>query len=123
MKLSVIILNYQVRYFLEQCILSVQRAISNLEAEIIIIDNNSNDGSCQMVKDRFPEITLIENKENVGFSKANNQAVKLAKGEYLCILNPDTAVSEQTFARCLDFADFQDNMGALGVYLFIGWNG
>lgn len=73
-----------------------------------------------MVKDRFPEITLIENKKNVGFSKANNQAVKLAKGEYLCILNPDTAVSEQTFARCLDFADLQDNMGALGVYLLDG---
>jgi GT2 family glycosyltransferase len=91
-----------------------------MQAEIIVIDNNSNDGSCEMVKDRFPEVLLIENKENVGFSKANNQAVKLAKGEYLCILNPDTAVSEQTFSRCLDFAYLQDNMGALGVYLLDG---
>lgn len=120
MKLSVIILNYKVRYFLEQCILSVQRAVSNIDAEIIVIDNNSDDGSCQMVKDRFPEIRLIENKENVGFSKANNQGIKLAKGEYLCILNPDTAVSEQTFSRCLDFAYLQDNLGALGVYLLDG---
>jgi GT2 family glycosyltransferase len=98
----------------------VQRSITNLEAEIIVVDNNSNDDSCQMVKDRFPEITLIENKENVGFSKANNQAVKIARGEYLCILNPDTAVSEQTFSKCLRFAEPQDHMGALGVYLLDG---
>jgi GT2 family glycosyltransferase len=74
LKLSVIIVNYNVRYFLEQCIISVQKAMRAIDAEIIIVDNNSTDESCVMVKDNFPHITLIENKENVGFSTANNQA-------------------------------------------------
>ncbi len=85
-----------------------------------MIDNDSKDGSCQMVKERFPNIILIENKENVGFSKANNQAVRVAKGEYVCILNPDTAVSENTFVRCLDYVYSVNNLGALGVYLMDG---
>ncbi len=120
MKLSVVILNYNVRYFLEQCIKSVQLSLKGIESEIIIIDNNSTDGSCAMVKEKFPGLTLIENKENVGFSKANNQAVAQAKGEYLCILNPDTAVSEHTFKACLNFYEGKENMGALGVYLMDG---
>ena len=120
MKLSVVILNYNVRFFLEQCIRSVQSAITTLEAEIIVIDNNSSDDSCQMVKTIFPDILLIENKENVGFSKANNQAVKVAKGEYVCILNPDTAVSEHTFISTLKYAETLTNLGALGVYLMDG---
>ena len=73
-----------------------------------------------MVKEKFPEITLIENKENVGFSKANNQAALVAEGEYLCILNPDTAVAEDTFVKALKFAAGVPNMGALGVYLMDG---
>lgn len=120
MKLSVIILNYNVRYFLEQCILSVQRSLVNIDAEIIVIDNNSPDDSCTMVKKRFPQVTLIENKENVGFSKANNQAVKVAKGEYVCILNPDTAVSEDTFLKCIDYAETDTRVGAIGTYLMDG---
>jgi GT2 family glycosyltransferase len=120
LKLSVVILNYNVRYFLEQCILSVQRAIGNLDAEIIVIDNNSSDDSCMMVRNRFPNILLIENKENVGFSKANNQAVKLAKGDYVCILNPDTAVAEDTFIKVLNYADSVENLGGLGVHLMDG---
>ncbi len=120
MKVSVVILNYNVRYFLEQCILSVQSAIKTIDAEIIIVDNNSEDDSCKMVKDRFPQIRLIENKENVGFSRANNQAVKVAKGEYICILNPDTAVSENTFTKCLDYVETLGNIGALGAYLMDG---
>ncbi|QAA81172.1 glycosyltransferase family 2 protein [Aequorivita sp. H23M31] len=120
MKLSVVILNYNVRYFLEQCLRSVQQAIESLDAEIIVIDNNSQDESCEMVKSLFPGITLIENKDNVGFSKANNQAVAVAKGEYLCILNPDTAVTENTFHQVLDYAEGISNLGALGVYLMDG---
>ena len=120
MKLSVIILNYNVRYFLEQCILSVQKATNAIESEIIIVDNNSPDESCQMVKDRFPELTLIENKENVGFSKANNQAVAIAKGTYVCILNPDTAVTEDAFSKALQHAERIENLGALGCYLMDG---
>ena len=120
MKLSIIILNYNVRYFLEQCILSVQRSIKSIDAEIIVVDNNSPDDSCQMMKSKFPEITLIENKENVGFSTANNQAVKIAKGEYVCILNPDTAVAENTFIAALKYAESISDLGALGVYLMDG---
>lgn len=120
MKLSVVILNYNVRYFLHQCILSVQRATKNIETEIIVIDNASADDSCQMVKDVFPHVTLIENKENVGFSKANNQAVKVATGEYVCILNPDTAVAEGAFEKCLGTLESSANIGAIGVYLLDG---
>jgi len=120
LKLSVIILNYNVRYFLEQCILSTKLALKSIDSEIIVVDNNSSDDSCQMMKQRFPEITLIENKENVGFSKANNQVVAMAKGEYVCILNPDTAVTEDTFIKTLAKADAIPNVGALGIYLLDG---
>jgi GT2 family glycosyltransferase len=120
MKLSVVILNYNVRYFLEQCILSVQKAIEKLDAEIIVIDNNSKDDSCQMVKASFPNVNLIENKENVGFSKANNQAVAVAKGEYVCILNPDTIVAEETLIKAIAYSEKTSNIGALGVYLMDG---
>ncbi|MGK0385784.1 MAG: GT2 family glycosyltransferase [Patiriisocius sp.] len=120
MKLSVIILNYNVRYFLEQCIISVQKATRAIDAEIIIVDNNSSDDSCVMVKDRFPELTCIENKENVGFSKANNQAVAIARGDYVCILNPDTAVAEDVFIKALQYAESLEDLGALGCYLMDG---
>lgn len=120
MKLSIIILNYNVRYFLEQSILSVERALHGIDAEIIVADNDSKDDSCDMVKQRFPHITLLENKENLGFSKANNRAVAVAKGEYVCILNPDTAIAEDTFSKALNYAEKQSKFGALGVYLMDG---
>jgi GT2 family glycosyltransferase len=103
MQLSVIILNYNVRFFLEQCVLSVQKAIANLDAEIIVVDNNSSDDSCQMMQLRFPNIKCIQNKENVGFPKGNNIAVAQAKGDYICILNPDTVLAEDTFTKIFDF--------------------
>ena len=103
MQLSVIILNYNVRYFLEQCVLSVQKAFENIDGEIIVIDNNSTDDSCAMMKELFPNIKLIENKENLGFPKGNNIGVAQAKGEYICILNPDTVVAEDTFIKILNF--------------------
>lgn len=120
MKLSVIILNYNVRYFLEACIKSVQAAISNLDAEIIVIDNNSPDDSCAMMRETFPKIVCIENKENVGFAKANNQAVQHAQGEYICILNPDTIVAEDTFVQLLSFAKNTKNLGSIGCKLIDG---
>ena len=120
MKLSVVILNYNVRYFLEQCIISVQRALRNIDSEIIVVDNNSGDDSCAMVRERFPEIRLIENSENLGFSKANNKAVQSALGEYVCILNPDTAVGEDTFMKALSYAESVEDIGGLGVKLIDG---
>jgi GT2 family glycosyltransferase len=103
MQLSVIILNYNVRYFLEQCVLSVQKALEGIDGEIIVIDNASSDDSCEMMKTKFPHIKLIENKDNLGFPKGNNIGVAQAKGEYICILNPDTVVAEDTFSKILSF--------------------
>ena len=120
MKLSVVILNYNVRYFLELCLQSVEAALKGIPSEIIVIDNNSKDGSCAMVKSKFPSVTIIENNSNVGFSKANNQAVRVAKGEYVCILNPDTVVAEDTFESVLNFAENQINLGIIGCRLIDG---
>jgi len=120
MQLSVVILNYNVRHFLEQCVLSVQKATQNFNAEIIVVDNNSQDDSCQMIKDRFPDVILIENKGNEGFPKGNNIGVKIASGHYLCILNPDTVVAEDTFEKILAFAKKQESLGIIGCKLIDG---
>lgn len=120
MQLSVVILNYNVRYFLEQCLDSVQKAIRNLDAEIIVVDNNSPDDSCAMVKKKFPNVILIENKENSGFPKGNNTGVGVAKGEYLCILNPDTVIAEDTFTKTLAFAQSKPDLGIVGCKLIDG---
>lgn len=120
MQLSVIILNYNVRYFLELCVLSVESALQNIDSEIIVVDNNSTDGSCEMMKSRFPNIKLIRNNQNVGFPKGNNIGVAQAKGEYICILNPDTVVAEDTFEKVLNFAKKQNNLGIIGVKLIDG---
>lgn len=120
MQLSVIILNYNVRYFLEHCLKSVQKAIENLDAEIIVIDNNSPDDSNKMVKNLFPDVILIENNENLGFPKGNNIGVQRAKGKYICILNPDTVVAEDTFEKILAFAEKQEKLGIIGCKLIDG---
>jgi GT2 family glycosyltransferase len=120
MQLSIIILNYNVRYFLELCVLSVQKAIEKIDAEIIVIDNNSQDDSCAMIKQRFPNVKLIENKENSGFPKGNNIGVAAAQGDYICILNPDTVVAEDTFTKVIAFAEKQQNLGIVGVKLIDG---
>lgn len=120
MQLSVIILNYNVRYFLELCVLSVQSALETIDSEIIVIDNNSQDDSCEMMKRRFPLIKLIQNDENVGFPKGNNLGVAQAQGEYICILNPDTVVAEDTFLKILAFAKKQLNLGIVGCKLIDG---
>ncbi|WNM18931.1 glycosyltransferase family 2 protein [Flavobacterium capsici] len=120
MQLSVIILNYNVRYFLELCVLSVQKAIQNLDAEIIVVDNNSSDDSCAMMKAKFPQIKLIENKENLGFPKGNNIAVEQAKGKYICILNPDTIVSEDTFHKIFNSNLLIQKTGIIGCKLIDG---
>lgn len=120
MQLSVIILNYNVRWFLQQCLISVQKALDGIESEIIVVDNNSADDSCAMVKQHFPTVTLIENKENTGFPKGNNIGVAAAKGKYICILNPDTVLAEDTFAKLLAFAASEPNPGIIGVKMLDG---
>ncbi len=120
MKLSIIIVNYNVKYFLEQCLCSVEKAIKNLKAEVFIIDNNSVDGSCSMLKKKFPHFYLIENKENTGFSRANNQGISISKGEYILLLNPDTVVEEDTFEKIINFMDKTPDAGGLGVKMIDG---
>ncbi|WP_111683784.1 glycosyltransferase family 2 protein [Winogradskyella tangerina] len=120
MKLSVVILNYNVRYFLEVCLRSVEAAVKDINAEIIVVDNKSSDGSCEMVKTQFPSVHLIENDDNYGFSKGNNIGVAKAKGDYLCILNPDTIVAEDTFSKIIEFADSKSNLGIVGCQLIDG---
>jgi O-antigen biosynthesis protein len=119
-KLSVIIVNYNVEYFLEQCLNSCLKAIQNVSCEIFVVDNNSIDGSLEMVRKKFPEIHLIANKENLGFSKANNQAMRIAKGEYVLLLNPDTVVEEDTFEKVVRFMDEHPEAGGLGVRMLDG---
>lgn len=113
-------MNYNVRYFLELCLKSVEAAIEDIDAEIIVVDNDSTDDSCQMVETLFSNVRLIKNDQNYGFSKGNNIGVKAAKGEYLCILNPDTVVGEETFKSLIEFADSQRNLGILGCRLIDG---
>ncbi len=120
MELSVIIVNYNVKHFLEQCLHSVLKASKNISSEIFVVDNNSVDGSTQVVKEKFPQVHLIENKENVGFSKANNQAIRLAKGKYILLLNPDTVVEEDTFTKVVKFLDEHPDAGGLGVKMIDG---
>ncbi len=120
MLLSVIIVNYNVKDFLEQCLSSVRKAIGQVSSEVIIVDNNSVDASCAMVKEKFPEFTLIENKVNTGFSVANNQAIKIAKGKYVLLLNPDTLVEEDTFLKVVDFMESHPEAGGLGVQMIDG---
>ena len=125
MDLSIIIVNYNVRHFLEQCLYSVQEAIDKLkqeqgDAEVFVVDNNSVDGSVGEVRKKFPGVKIIENKENLGFSSANNQAIAASSGRYVLLLNPDTVVEEDTFRKCVDFMDKHPDAGALGVKMIDG---
>jgi len=120
MKLSVVIVNYNVRHFLKQCLNSVIKASEDIDTEIFVVDNNSADGSVEMIKKEFPAVKLIANDKNVGFSKANNQAIKQAKGEYILLLNPDTFVKEDTFRLVVEYMDKNPDVGGLGVKMIDG---
>jgi GT2 family glycosyltransferase len=119
-KLTVVIVNYNVQHFLEQCLHSVRKAMQGMDGEVYVVDNNSVDGSVQLVQEKFPEVHLIANRENTGFSKANNQAMRVAKGEYILLLNPDTVVEETTFTKVVAFMDAHPDAGGLGVQMIDG---
>lgn len=120
MKLTVVIVNYNVLHFLRQCLNSVEKAMRKMQVEVFVVDNNSVDGSVSMVKNEFSWVTLIENQQNVGFSKANNQAIKEAQGDYVLLLNPDTVVEEDTFTKIIGFMDATPHAGGLGVKMIDG---
>ena len=120
MKLSVIIISYNVKHFLEQCLFSVRAAISGLDVETFVVDNASVDGSVKMVKEKFPEVHCIANVDNPGFAKANNQAIKQTAGEYILLLNPDTIVETDTFSKIIAFMESHPDAGGLGVKMVDG---
>ncbi|MFT5070240.1 MAG: GT2 family glycosyltransferase [Chitinophagales bacterium] len=120
MDVSVIIVNYNVRYFIEQAIISVYKASKSLQVEIIVVDNDSNDHSVEMIQEKFPEVILIANKDNLGFGKANNQGIAIAKGTHTLLLNPDTVLQENTLVACLAFMNKTIDAGALGVRMIDG---
>ena len=120
MKLSIIIVNYNVKFFLEHCLLSVLKACKGLTTEIIVVDNNSTDGSKEYLKPKFPSVKFIWNNNNVGFGKANNSAVFIAQGEYILFLNPDTILPEDCFEKCISFFGKNKDCGALGVRMIDG---
>ncbi|TAL44609.1 MAG: glycosyltransferase family 2 protein, partial [Chitinophagaceae bacterium] len=117
MQLSIIIVNYNVKQLLEQCLYSVLKAIgfSGAKTEIIIIDNYSTDGSMEFLKTKFPAVKLISNNENLGFAKACNQGIKESSGKYILFLNPDTIVPEDCFQKCISFFESHNDAGGIGV--------
>lgn len=115
LKLSIIIVSYNVKYYLEQCLNSVRRAIDGIDAEVFVVDNHSRDGSVNYLERRFSKVNFISSNHNLGFARANNIAIRESKGEYVLLLNPDTIVGEPTIAKCVEFMDEHPNAGACGV--------
>jgi O-antigen biosynthesis protein len=120
LQLSIIIVNHNVKYFLEQCLCSVQKACANLQAEIFVVDNQSSDGSQAFLEQRFTGVHFVWNTVNEGFASANNRAVAMAQGRYVLFLNPDTIVPEDCFERCLAFMEAHPKTGALGIRMVDG---
>ncbi|MEO6489547.1 MAG: glycosyltransferase family 2 protein [Ferruginibacter sp.] len=120
MELSIIIVNYNVKYFLEQCLHSVQRACSNIQAEIFVVDNNSIDGSKEYLTERFPFVKFRWLEINVGFARANNSVISETHGDHILFLNPDTILPEDCLEKCIDFLTSTKKCGALGVHMIDG---
>ena len=114
MDLSIIIVNYNVKEFLQQALTSIQQAGRSLDYEVIVVDNASSDGSVELIREKFPDVRLIANEENHGFAVANNQAMKIARGNFILLLNPDTIVQENTFSVILDFFRQHSDCGMIG---------
>ncbi len=120
MQISIIIVSYNVKYFLEQCLCSVRKAAAGMETEIFVADNASSDGTIAYLQARFPEVGFIQNQQNLGFGKANNQALALATGKWILFLNPDTILSEETLKVCIRFLEGHPDAGACGVRMIDG---
>ena len=117
MKLSVIIVNYNVKHYVAQCLLSVERAVKGIDAEVFVVDNHSKDGSCAYLREHFPWINLIESNHNLGFACGNNIAIRQSVGEYVLLLNPDTIVAEDVLRQAIEFMDSHENAGGVGVMM------
>ena len=117
MKLSIVIVSYNVRGYLENCLQSVSRALEGIEGEVFVVDNHSDDDSVETIRTQYPWVRLIENQENMGFSRANNIAIREACGEYVLLLNPDTIIEEATLSEVLRFMDEHLKAGGAGVMM------
>lgn len=116
MKLTVIIVNYNVKFFLHQCLCSVERALVGIDGEIVVVDNHSTDGSVPFLRTRHPKVRFIENDKNLGFATANNLVLRQCRSDYALLLNPDTVIGEDTLRTCVDWMDrHQQTAGAIGV--------
>ena len=120
MLLSIIIVNYNVKHYLEQCLCSVRAAVSGMEAEIFVVDNDSTDGSLSFLQPIFKDVRFISNDTNLGFAKANNQALQLCRGKYVLFLNPDTLVPEDALAKAVYYMQEHPEAGALGIRMIDG---
>ena len=118
--ISIVIVNYNVRFFLEQALRSVFKATANLSVQVWVVDNASSDDSMDMVKQKFPSVQIIENKENVGFARANNMALRQSNANYVLLLNPDTLLEESSLSKCFHFMENNPKAGALGVRMIDG---
>jgi len=114
-RLTIIIVSYNVKYYVEQCLLSVERARKGLDAEVYVVDNHSTDGSVSHLRKRFRHVHFIANNHNLGFARANNMAIRRTKSDYVLLLNPDTIIAEDTLLSCLTFMDEHPDTGAVGV--------
>lgn len=117
MKLSVIIVSYKVKFYIEQCLHSLMRAVDGIDTEVYIVDNHSEDGSVEYLTQRFPDFNIISSNRNLGFSRANNLAIKQCTGEYVLLLNPDTVLGENVIREVLDFMDAHPKAGGAGVMM------
>ncbi|MCJ7934958.1 MAG: glycosyltransferase family 2 protein [Chryseobacterium sp.] len=117
MKLSIIIVNYNVAQLLRKCLLSIQEYVKDIEYEVIVMDNASTDPSWKDLIPEFPAVRFMSSETNGGFSKANNQAIKKAEGEYVLLLNPDTEFEGRYMQDLLDFADSDPDFGCLGIQM------
>ena len=120
MKISVVIVNYNVKYYVGQCIDSVRRALQGIDSEIIVVDNHSRDGSVDYLS-KIEGVRIIESGHNLGFSKANNIAIRQSTAEYVLMLNPDTIVAEDAIRMIIDFADSHPQTGGIGVRMYNDW--
>ncbi len=114
-KVSIVIVSYNVCQLLDECLQSVSKALNGLDGEIYVVDNCSTDGTVETLRPKHPEVHFIANQENVGFARANNQAIRCSDSEYVLLLNPDTVVYESTIRETLSFLDAHPKAGGAGV--------
>ena len=114
-KLTVVIVSYNVKDYVCQCLLSLRRALRDIDAEVCVVDNHSGDGTVDFLRKKIPEIKVVASPHNLGFARANNLAIRQTESEFVLLLNPDTFVGEQTIRQSLDFMDEHAEAGGLGV--------